>query len=81
MADTLAKTQYLEFIDATPVGRKTKIVWVYSVNHGDILGEVRWYGAWRQYCFYPRPNTIWNTACLLDVRVFIAALHEARRAS
>jgi len=78
IGESLAKTRYLDFIDTTAKNRKTKIIWVRSVNHGDILGEIRWYGAWRQYCFYPKADTIWNIECLQDIRVFIATLMAAR---
>lgn len=75
----LAQTKYLTFIDATPANRKTAVVWVQSVSHGNILGEIKWYGAWRQYTFWPRANTIWNTQCLAEVNERIEALMAARR--
>lgn len=79
IGETIAQSEYLKFIDATPTGRKTSILLVQSVTHGNILGEIRWYGAWRQYAFWPRAGTIWNTQCLRDVNERIEALMAARR--
>ena len=50
---------------------KTEIHGVFSALHGDRLGTVRWYGAWRQYAFYPEPETIWNRDCLREVAGFL----------
>lgn len=44
-----------------------------AVNSYDmeILGWVHWYGAWRQYCFYPADGTLWSGGCLEDVTAFL----------
>lgn len=72
---------YLLFEDV-PIneGRKTRIVGVYSKRHGDLLGFLRWYGAWRQYCFFPERTTIWNPECLNTINAKIAELMAERRA-
>lgn len=45
--------------------RKTLIRDVFS---GDtLLGEIRWYGPWRRYCFYPHGQTIFDRNCLLEI--------------
>lgn len=43
---------------------KTAIYAVDSAHHGDRLGEIRWYGPWRQYCFYPKAGCVFNHDCL-----------------
>ena len=40
---------------------------------------MRWYGAWRQYCFFPYPETVFSAGCLKDVQEFIEALMAERR--
>ncbi|HET7110228.1 MAG TPA: hypothetical protein VFI41_05110 [Gemmatimonadales bacterium] len=80
MSGVLQRTEYLVFFDRTPAGRKTQIVNVVSKLHGDVLGEIRWYGRWRQYAFYPRADTIWNPQCLDEVTEFVRELMRARRA-
>jgi len=71
------KYQYIHFVK---VAEKPKTV-VYECRNnrsGDVLGEVRWYGAWRQYCFHPAVvsfgSTVFNVACLKDICDFIESL-------
>jgi len=55
--------------------------WVYYIrdNRDRVLGQIRWFGKWRQYTFYPEPGTIWNDSCLKDIQHFLAELKEARK--
>ena len=55
---------------------RTEIHGVFSALHGDRLGTIRWYGAWRQYAFFPERETIWNRDCL---RQMAEALDDAMR--
>jgi len=32
-----------------------------------IIGWVRWYGPWKEWCFLPLEGTIWSADCLRDV--------------
>jgi len=43
------------------------------------LGTVKWWGPWRQYCFFPHGNTVFNVGCMTDINDFIGQLMEARR--
>lgn len=44
------------------------MVWqVQSVRSDIELGQIRWHGAWRQYCFFPSAETIFNNDCLLTI--------------
>lgn len=38
------------------------------------LGQVRWYPAWRQYCYFPTCPAIYSTGCLEDINNFIGQL-------
>ena len=44
------------------------------------LGEIKWYGPWRQYCFEPRQNTIFNKTCLQDIVDVLQTLNEEQLA-
>ena len=59
--------------------RKTSLWHVYSKRSGYLLGEIRWYGGWRQYVFCPCPSTIFNRTCLRDLAAFCEAVMECRR--
>ena len=73
-------TQYLAFVREEPQGRKTPIVRVQSRSSGCLLGEIRWYGAWRQFCFYPAFGVLFNVGCMNDITAKIGELMTERRA-
>lgn len=75
----MTDNEYIEFREIDNPGRKTRIWHVVSRSSGQTLGDVRWYGAWRQYCFYPFSATIWNVGCLATVQEFINEQMAARR--
>ncbi|GAG95866.1 unnamed protein product [marine sediment metagenome] len=66
-------SKYLEFtiMEQKP---KTKVIGVTSKLHGDILGIIKWYNGWRQYCFYPEQYTIFSMGCLEDIQSYIKEL-------
>lgn len=74
-------SEYLVFEDDPLLarGKKTKVVLVWSKRHGDLLGTIRWYGAWRQYAFHPADDTIWNIGCMQDVEACITELMNERK--
>ena len=75
---TIKETQYLRFIDVE-VRQKTKIIAVVNIHHDEQIGVIKWFGKWRQYCFHPNENTIWNKDCLNDVNSVITKLMEERK--
>jgi hypothetical protein len=48
----------------------TRIFWVISRHSEAHLGDVRWFGAWRKYCFYPCSNTVYDLTCLREIADF-----------
>ena len=72
-------SKYLEFEEIVFVKRKTKTYSVISKSSREELGRISWYGAWRQYCFFPTGNTVWNFECLKDVRRVIQELMIERK--
>lgn len=52
--------------------RKTAIYWIHSKKDANIiLGEIKWFGAWRKYCFFPGENTIFDNKCLNFILEFL----------
>jgi len=49
-------TKYLMFESDEPKPN-TKVWRVLNRHHGDLLGYVKWYAQWRQYCFFPKIDT------------------------
>ena len=68
---------YGKFIQFLHVGKtasgKTDIFLVQNPENGSFLGEVRWHGAWRKYCFFPTVGTLFEQVCLRDISDFIEA--------
>jgi hypothetical protein len=65
-------SKWIEFEFApTPPGQKTQRFLVKTKDGGEVLGEVKWFGRWRKYCFFPAPGTIFEEDCLEDISRFI----------
>lgn len=69
-------SMWLEFIELPNEGRKTKKFRVVSRQHGYPLGEIRFFNRWRQYCFYPGPDTVFNRSCMKDICDFILTIKK-----
>jgi hypothetical protein len=72
-------SEYLTFEEDDHYEGKTKLLYVQSKRKIEILAVIKWYGPWRQYCFYPMPETIWNKGCMEDVQTVIKALMDERK--
>lgn len=59
-------------------GRKTPIFNVLNRGSKGLLAEIRWYAPWRQYCFFPLEDTVWNDGCLTDVKDFLGKVNEMK---
>jgi len=74
------ETRYLSFKllkDIAPE-HKTQTWGVYSVRNGTLLGQIKWWGAWIQYAFFPEPGTLFNVQCMKDICAFIKGLMRER---
>lgn len=74
----LGKYMVVEKLVRNPL-RKTDQWMVLSVSNGDNLGVIRWYGPWRQYCFFPSMACLFSAGCLQAISQFIREEMEARR--
>jgi hypothetical protein len=53
-----------------PPERVTKR-WAIVANDGEVeLGEVKWFGRWRCYAYFPLNETIYEKQCLRDIAQF-----------
>lgn len=77
----IKETQYLVFIDTETPKRKTKVINIININAEEVIGIIKWYGPWRQYCFFPEYDTVWNITCLNDVNEVIQKLMKDRKTS
>lgn len=83
------KSKWLTFLPYQPAlessrayrpTRRTLVWLVVAKASGGILGEIRWYGPWRQYAFFPEPNTVFAGSCFADIAEFCKAAHHMRAA-
>jgi hypothetical protein len=77
--------KHIRFSDSRPSkSGKTKIWLVVSkYDISDFLGEIRWFGRWRCYAFYPMPTTVFEKTCLRDIANFCeeqTRLHKEKSA-
>jgi hypothetical protein len=76
--EVLKETKYLLFA-VNCVKGKTKVIDIVNLHHHEVIGEIKWFGWWRQYCFFPIAETVWNPKCLDDVQSVIKELMEERK--
>lgn len=79
----LSATGYLRFeLDSeATLRRKTEVWLVWSTSGGNTLGEIKWFGRWRAYCFFPAPSTTFNDGCLREIADFSERLTREHRAA
>lgn len=73
-------SEYLTFAERNSSSGKTTVVTIFSAHTGHVLGEIKWFGRWRRYAFYPEPGTIWDVGCLETINEYVDALMESRKA-
>ena len=56
-------------------GRKKAVYRIISKNYYEI-GVIKWYGAWRKYCFFPNGDTVWDTNCLISINYLLMKLNQ-----
>ena len=74
------KTQY-KYINFEKVAETPKTSsWICRNNRSnDDLGMIKWYGPWRQYCYFSAGGAIYNPDCLDDIKDFIKQLMDERK--
>jgi hypothetical protein len=79
MSRKITEYEYIQIEEIEQRGKKTSVFPIFSKSSGEHLGTIKWYGPWRQYCFYPLDETIWNDGCLKDVTAFLIGLKLGRK--
>lgn len=69
------KTNY-QYISFLFVEQKPKTQVWRCVNNSsqNELGIIKYYPAWRQYCYFPTIQAVYSTGCLNDINDFIKQL-------
>ncbi len=73
---------YIQFVeDGYTPSRKTLRWEVVPLPRGAVIGEVKWYGPWRKYCFFPRSETVYEQVCLREIADFCEEETKRHRAA
>jgi len=72
--------KYLYFVKLAS-NTKTSVWSCQNKSSGTKLGIVKWYGAWRQYCYCPSCNLlgVYSAGCLDDISDFIKTAMQDRQ--
>lgn len=62
--------KYIQF-DLVEQKPKTSVWAVRNIKSQSIIGYIKWYCAWRQYCFFPETETLYSAGCLQDIINFM----------
>jgi hypothetical protein len=62
--------RWIEMVDASDVGAKTRRWDVWTKDRVAFLGVVKFYPRWRKYAFFPNANTLYEADCLRDIARF-----------
>ena len=68
-------SEFLNF-EETVHFTKTDVVSVLEKRTGELLGEIKWFGPWRHYVFFPAPNCAWSDRCLSDLSKYVTYMNE-----
>ena len=72
------QTKYLTFAYADEQKPKTKVINVTSRLQGCRLGVIKWLPIWRQYAFFPEPDTAFDGQCLRSIELYIATIAKEK---
>lgn len=71
------KTSYkwIKFVKIATTSVKTSM-WECRHHDNTLLGEVKWYSFWRQYCFFPDYDMVFSKGCMDDICNFMVELRK-----
>ena len=72
---------YLRFEEIVDLSKKlkTKRYLVLNEKFDEEIGLIKWYGAWRQYCFFSHHALVLHDGCAEELRNFLSQLKKERK--
>jgi len=71
------KYKYIHFVERHNEG-KTRRFNCCNIKLDELIGIVKWYGAFRGYSFFPEWGSIYSQGCLDDISHFMQQLKEVK---
>lgn len=67
---------FVEFTEDTSIRSLLTKKWKVSAKNslGFSLGVVKWWPAWRRYCFFPCKDTVYDANCLWEIADFCSRM-------
>jgi len=70
-------SKYIEF-EVSEVKKKTTVFNIKKKDTLFSLGKIKWFGAWRKYCFFPEEEVVFDVDCLKTIILFIEKIMKER---
>lgn len=71
-------SKYIKF-ELVEKKKKTNVYCVIQKQNLELaLGFIKWFPAWRRYCFYPEEGIVFDASCLKSIVKFIEKLMDER---
>ncbi len=67
------------YFELSHEGERTCKWFVIARKNDAVLGEIKWFGRWRQYAFFPVVGTVFNPDCMDCISEFIKNEMELRK--
>lgn len=74
------ENKYIKIVE-TPHTGKTKGFDIINKSMGHPIGWIEWYSNWRQYCFFPWDDMVFNSTCLELITKFLKEINVEHRKS
>ncbi len=71
--------KWIEFIEDSNPAQKTRRFFLKNKENGFTIGEIKWYGPFRKYSFFPADNTVFEEQCLSDITTMLHNLEMERK--
>ena len=78
MSET-AELTWIRMVEIKDTG-KTKVWNVMEKGNDGRLGQIKWFGRWRKYAFFPVAPTVFEATCLMEIAGFCKEQTDAWRA-
>lgn len=69
-----SESPYMQIVGEYIDGRKTPIFYIHERGGGD-LGEIRWYAAWRAFCFFSYADCVFDSGCLTKILEWVESVN------
>ena len=78
MEDNRVTFKYINF-DLFETKGKTNIYICHNNKNQGLLGRVKWFFEWKQYCFFPDNHIVISSSCLHDIKDFVETVNIAHK--